>query len=106
MIKFFGRLTQNIHKNKFSKALSILNKKRDLLYKNCLHELHFSFVKPYMTYCAEIWGNADKPNQDPLFKLQKRSIRIINGIGYRDSTNQLFIRSHTLIFLDILQSKT
>ncbi len=61
---------------------------------------------PYMTYCAEIWGNAYKTNLDPIIKLQKRAIRIINEVGYRDSTNQLFIRSHTLKFLDIVYSKT
>lgn len=61
---------------------------------------------PYMTYCVEIWGNAYKTNLDPIIKLQKRASRIINEVGYCDHTNQLFIRSHTLKFLDIVYSKT
>lgn len=93
-------------KQKLSKSISILYKTRDLLNKSCLHLLYFSLVMPYMTYCAEIWGNTYKTNLDPIIKLQKRAIRIINGVGYRDSTNQLFIRSRTLKFLDIVYSKT
>ena len=93
-------------KQKLSKSISILYKTRDLLNKNCLHLLYFSLVMPYMTYCAEIWGNVYKTNLDPIIKLQKRAIRIINEVGYHDSTNQLFIRSQTIKFLDIVYSKT
>lgn len=36
------------------------------------------FLYPYMTYCLEIWRNAYKTNVLPIFKLQKRAIRIMN----------------------------
>lgn len=57
---------------------------------------------PYLSYCSEIWGNANKTNIDVLIKLQKRAIRLINKVGYREPTNKLFIQSNTLKFTDIL----
>lgn len=77
---------------------------RGQLNKNCLYRLDFSIAVPYMTYCVEVWGTAHKRKPDPIFKLQKRTTRII-GVGYHDSTNKLYIRSHTLKYQDTGQSK-
>lgn len=58
-----------------------------------------------MSNCVEVWGNAYKTNIDPMIKLQKRAIRIINKEGYRESINQLFKGSCTLKFLHIVYLK-
>lgn len=39
-----------------------------------------------------------------LFK--KRSIRIINNAGYHEHTNTLFLKAHTLKFIDLLAIKS
>lgn len=93
-------------KRKLSKSVAVLHKVKDLLNKKCLHILYSSLVLPYMSYCVEVWGNAYKTNMDPINKLQKKAIRIINKVGYRESTNQLFIGSVTLKFFDIVYLKT
>jgi len=38
-------------------------------------------------------------------KLQKRAIRLINKVGYREPNNKLFIQSNTLKFTDIVYIK-
>lgn len=58
-----------------------------------------------MTYCLEIWGNAYKTNTLPIFKLQKRAIRIINQSNYIEPTNILFINLNTLKFYDLVEYK-
>ena len=59
-----------------------------------------------MTYCVEVWGNTYRTYIDPIVKLQKRAIRIINKVSYCDTTNELFIESCTLKFIDIVYLKT
>uniref|UniRef100_A0A672Z783 Reverse transcriptase domain-containing protein n=3 Tax=Sphaeramia orbicularis TaxID=375764 RepID=A0A672Z783_9TELE len=93
-------------KRKMSKAVAILYKTRDLLSKKCLHMLYCSLVMPYMSYCVEIWGNVYKTNLDPIIKLQKKAIRVINKAGYLQSSNPLFVESGLLKFLDIVYLKT
>ena len=93
-------------KGKLAKSVGILYKTRELLNKKCLHLLYFSLVVPYMSYCVEVWGNVYKTNIDPIIKLQKKAIRIINKASYLESTNPLFIKSSTLKFVDIVYSKT
>lgn len=61
---------------------------------------------PYLSYCAEIWGNAGKTCIDSLFKLQKRAIRIVDKVGYCEPTNALFIKYKTLKLMDIINMKT
>ncbi len=91
---------------KLAKSIGIIYKLRDLLNEKCLQLLHSSLVVPYMIYCVEVWGNVYKANLDPIIKLQKRAIRIINKADYRETTNPLFIKSHSLKFVDMVYSKT
>ena len=93
-------------KGKLAKSVGILYKTRELLNQKCLHILYFSLVVPYMSYCVEVWGNVYKTNIDPIIKLQKRAIRIINKVSYLESTNPLFIKSCTLKCVDIIYIKT
>lgn len=93
-------------RSKLAKSVGILYKIRDLLNEKCLYILYFSLVVPHMTYCVEVWGNTYKTNIDPIIKLQKRAIRIINKAGYLETTNPLFIKSCTLKFVDMVYSKT
>uniref|UniRef100_A0A669C5X4 Reverse transcriptase domain-containing protein n=1 Tax=Oreochromis niloticus TaxID=8128 RepID=A0A669C5X4_ORENI len=90
---------------KMSKTIAILYKTKHVLNKKSLYTLYCSLLLPYMTYCLEIWGNAYKTNTLPIFKLQKRAIRIINQSNYIEPTNILFINLNTLKFYDLVEYK-
>ena len=61
---------------------------------------------PYIVYCLEIWGHAYKINTMPIVILQKRAIRTICKMAYREHTNQLFINLYVLKFYDLVEYVT
>ena len=73
-----------------AKSIGILSRARKFLNKTTLMQLYFSFLYPYLTYCIIIWGRATENALLPIFKTQKRAIRIIDNIRYRDSTKESF----------------
>uniref|UniRef100_A0A672FN99 Reverse transcriptase domain-containing protein n=1 Tax=Salarias fasciatus TaxID=181472 RepID=A0A672FN99_SALFA len=91
---------------KVSRSISVINKAKHDLNKNSLRILYCSLVLPYFTYCAEVWGNNYKTALHPLVILQKKAIRIIHGVGYREHTNILFANSKLLKFQDIVDLLT
>ena len=62
---------------KASKTVGVHNKK--LLYSRLIHS--------HIVYGAPIWGNAHKCHLDKLLKQQKKAIRHIHNLRYRDHTN-------------------
>ncbi|KAK0133338.1 RNA-directed DNA polymerase from mobile element jockey [Merluccius polli] len=91
---------------KLSKTISVINKAKPFLNYNSLHLLYCALVLPYFTYCVEVWGNNFKTTLSPLTILQKRVIRIIHKVGYRDHTHPLFLHSKMLKFTDIVPYQT
>ena len=49
-------------RSKLSKTVGILYRIRHLLNRSALFILYCSLFLPYLTYCAEIWGNTYKSN--------------------------------------------
>ena len=64
-------------KRKISKGIGILCKLRKCFSSSTLLTLYYSFIYPYLLYCIEVWGNTSQCYVFPLFKLQKKAIRII-----------------------------
>ena len=93
-------------RTKISKSISILNKAKQFLDHKSLRTLYCSLVLPYLSYCAEVWGNTYKSSLHSLSVLQKRAIRIIHKVGYLDHTTPLFLRSHLLKFSEIVEYQT
>jgi hypothetical protein len=75
---------------KISKSIGILSRARKFLNTVTLRQLYFSFLFPYLSYANIIWGNAAVCHLSPIFKLQKRAIRIIHNIRRRNSTQLSF----------------
>ena len=75
---------------KLSKSIGILCRARKFLNKSTLTQLYHSFLYPYIMYCNAIWGNAPASILWPVFKAQKRAIRIIANIRGCDSTKLAF----------------
>ena len=96
----------NFLKNKISKTIAILYKCKNILTINSLKILYQSLVKPYITYCIEIWGHTYKTITKPILLLQKKAIRIINKADYKQPTNQLFINTYELKFKELVDFKT
>lgn len=92
-------------KSKVSKTIGILYKTKTILNAKSLSMLYSTLILPYFSYCAEIWGNGCKTRLDPVIKLQKRAIRLINRSGFREPTSSLFLKSYQLKFLDIVKLK-
>ena len=75
-VKFLGVLIDsklcwkphiNYIKTKISKSTAILYKVKDFLNKCSLYMLYNSFILPYITYCAEVWGNTYSTNTEPIY---------------------------------------
>ena len=113
-VKFLGVLIDNklcwkphinYIKAKIAKSIAILYKVKDILNKSSLYMLYCSFILPYISYCLEVWGNAYKTTTNPVFILQKRAIRIVSKVAYREPSNQLFIKLKALKFKDLVDLK-
>ena len=92
--------------SKLARSISVLSKARHVLDYKSLRMLYCSLVLPYLNYCSEVWGNTYKSSLHAITILQKRAIRIIHNVGYRDHTNSLFLNSNLLKFMDIIEYKT
>ena len=77
-----------------------------LINKHGMHILYFSLFKPYIMYCAEVWGNTYATNVQWLVLLKKRVIRLFCGAKRLDHTNILFYNLRILKVPDLVKLKT
>ena len=59
-----------------------------------------------MSYCCEVWGNIYKSNIECMHLLQKKVVRIVCGVGYREHTNELFSQLRILKLIDIVKLRS
>lgn len=83
-----------------------MSKCRFLLDEKTLLILYSSLILPYISYCSEVWGNTYNSHVQILYRLQKRAIRVVHNVGYRDHTNALFLKSKTLKLDDLIKFKS
>ncbi len=67
-----------------------------------LYLIYCTLILPYLSYCCEVWGNNYKTRLQCINVLQKRAIRIIGNVGYRDQIAPVFYKLHALNLVDIL----
>ena len=75
---------------KVSKSIAILRMVRSIFPLNILKMIYMSLIYSHMNYCNLIWGGAEKGIIEPLFKLQKKAVRIICRSNYIEHTAPLF----------------
>ena len=75
---------------KNSKSIAILRMARSVFPLNILKMIYMSLIYSHINYCILIWGSAEKGIIEPLFKLQKKAIRIITNSRFLDHTAPLF----------------
>ena len=49
-----------------------------------------SLIFSHINYCNLIWGSAKKTILEPLFKLQKKAVRLVNNSQYLDHSDPIF----------------
>ena len=75
---------------KISKSTAILKLLKYTYPKRILRTLYMSLIYSHLNYCNLIWGAAENSTLDPLFKLQKKAVRIVNHSHYLDHTAPIF----------------
>ena len=63
--------------SKISKSIGILYKSRDVLSKQCLKQLYFSFIHSYVNYANIAWASTSKSKLKRLYRCQKHAARVI-----------------------------
>ena len=63
--------------------------------------LYYSMIYPYLLYGNLLWGNATATALWPIFRAQKRAIRLISNRRRRDSTSPIFNKFKMLKLPDI-----
>ena len=108
--KFLGVIIDNrlkykdhLHylKPKVAKTIGIINKVEYKLPQPTLHNLYYTFIYPHLTYGIEIWGSCPASYSDPLYKLQKKALRIITHSHPHAHSRELFIHLKVLPLQDI-----
>ena len=90
-------------KSKVAKGIGILCKARKYLKRSTLLTLYYSFIYPYITYCLEVWGNANNTYICSLFKLQKRIVRIIDSANFRAHSEPILSKLDILPITKLFQ---
>ena len=85
-VKYLGvlidsRLTFSHHiasvSKKMSRVTGLMYRIRGSVDNKTLNMIYHSLIYPHLLYGIPIWGNADDVHIDPLFKLQKKAVRLI-----------------------------
>ena len=81
---------------KIARGVGVLTKARRYLDSTIMKTLYYSFVYPYFHYNVEAWGNSYKKYTEPLFRLQKRAVRVIAGAKKNSHSEPLFAQLNIL----------
>ena len=76
--------------NKISKSIAILRILRFSFPKHILRMIYMSLIFSHVNYCNIIWGSACNSTLEPLFRLQKKAIRLISNSHYLEHTAPIF----------------
>ena len=76
--------------NKISKSIAILRILRYSFPKQIMRMIYMSLIFSHINYCNLIWGSAHKTTLEPLFRLQKKSICLVNNSHFLEHTAPIF----------------
>ena len=77
-------------KSKLSRSSFIFNRLKNYVDSKTLLMVYYSLFYSHLQYCITSWGSAADKFISPIVVLQKRVIRYICKVGYREHTNELF----------------
>jgi len=96
----------NLVKAKLNRANFILARSGRFLTKEVRLIVYNSLVKSVLDFSSWVYGNSGKTQIDQLFKLQKKIVRNVQGVGRRVHTNQLFTGLEILKVPDLIEYNT
>ena len=89
--------------NVISRNLGIIARTRQFVQTTQLLQLYHSLIEPYINYCCFVWGSTYKSQINKLVVLQKRAMRIIEGVFPPQSANPIFKKYNILKITDKAQ---
>ena len=87
--------------SKIAKSTGIIIKSRQFFLSNTLCTLYNSLILPYLQYCSIIWASTYSSRLQPLFRLQKKALRITTHSPPRAHTYPLFNKFKILNIFNI-----
>ena len=104
-ITFDKQLTFKYHllktRNKISRCLGLLHRVKNLIPLSHRKQLYYALIDSHITYGITIWGSTSKNLTKPLEILQKKAIRFIDNLNFRDHTQNSFARHKILNFQNL-----
>ena len=88
-----------------SKNVGVLCKLRQVLPEKHLLMLYNSLILPYIHYCNITWASVGTTILDPIYKLQKKALRICTSSSYVAPSRPLFFKLNVLNVYDIHKLK-
>jgi hypothetical protein len=79
---------------KISKNLYLLRNLSDVLSQQYLKIAYYALIQSHLQYAILAWGHS--PSRHRLFRLQRRAIRIIAKLGYKDDCHEYFQKLNIL----------
>ena len=76
--------------NKISKSIAILRILRFSFPKHVMRMIYMSLIFSHINYCNLIWGSACSNTLEPLFRLQKKAVRLVNNSHFLEHTAPIF----------------
>ena len=87
---------------KIKRCIGIISKIRCFVSQQVLIQLYYSLIYPFLTCSLTAWRNTYKTSLQPLFILQKKTVRIITFSEYKAHSSPLFYRLEILKLFDLI----
>lgn len=91
---------------KIRRSIGILSKIRYYVDINVLIQLYYALIYPFLIYGIIAWGNTYQTTLQPLYILQKKSLRLITFSRFDDHSSPLFKKLKILKLQDIVKLYT
>ena len=89
--------------SKLKKLNFVINRLKDYIPSGCMRDLYFAHFHSHLSFGITLWGNSIlKAQMDEIYKLQKRSVRIITKSNYFAHSDPLFKRTKILKLSDLI----
>ena len=88
---------------KLSRTNGILSKLHYYVPKKTMLSVYYALFYSHMTYGSLVWSLTTQKNLDSVFRLQKKSIGIINFATFNQHTNPLFLDDRIVKFPDVIK---
>jgi hypothetical protein len=92
--------------SKLSSALYVLRRLRHISSDETTKAAYFALFEAHIRYGIALWGNSSRTNTNRVLILQKKAVRILAGLGPRESCRTAFkqLKVLTVVSLFILET--